>query len=631
VIGTAGHVDHGKTSLVHALTGVMTDRLPEEQRRGITIELGFAPWQVSDELLVSIIDAPGHRRLVHNMIAGASGIDLVLLIVAGDEGVMPQTREHVAACRLLGVARAIVAVTKLDRVDRELAELAGEEARELCEANGIAAEVVLCSARSGEGTDELRRAVVEAVRAGRTRRERRRARLAVDRVFTVHGAGTVVTGTLVDGALAVGGSVRVLGAARELGGTVRGLHVHGRACDRAEAPTRLAVNLGGVEREAVVRGAVLTDDAAVCETRVLDVWLEPIEPLARGSDATLHLGTARSTARIQPLGERDLLEGGLARLRLVEPLVAAGGDRFVLRGANVDGPAGAVIGGGTVLDARPPRTIRAQKREALLAALHEADATAAARALAEECAPASLLRRELASRFAIDATALGDAASRLARSELVAIGEGVWTTRSALEQLKAEGLELVAAHHEAHPLQAGMELQTLRAELARRGDERTAGAAIGELTSGGRAKLLAQGPVVRLATFDGARSNAAAAATLAKVTELVTAAGLDGLTEGELETAGLDAKLARGSLASLERTGAVVHAGRLWFDAAGVARVIALVKEHFLTYEVLTIAEVKERLGLSRKQAIPLLEHLDRQRVTLRAENGSDRRRGPNG
>lgn len=630
VLGTAGHVDHGKTSLVYALTGVATDRLPEEQRRGITIELGFAPWQVEEDLLVSIIDAPGHRRLVHNMIAGASGIDVVLLVVAADEGVMPQTREHVAACRLLGVTRAVIAVTKVDRAGTDLAELAGAEALELCEGQGIRADVVPCSARTGEGTDALRRAVVAAVSEGREPRARRFARLSVDRVFSVHGAGTVVTGTLVEGALAAGGRVRLLGADRELDALVRGLHVHGRACDRTEAPTRLAVNLGGVERDAVTRGMVLTDDPSIATTRRLDVWLDPIEPLRRGADASVHIGTARSVARVSPLGETELRDGGLARLRLGEPLVVRGGDRFVLRGANVDGPAGAVCGGGVVLDARPPPTVRVQKRQALLAAMHEADAPRALRLLADESAPASLRRAELASRFSIEAGPLAEGAARLPKGELVAIGDGVWVPREALDALKATALALVAAHHDAQPLQAGMEVQTLRSELARRGDERTAAAAIGELTSGAKARLLADGPTVRLADFTGARSNALAAATLARVTELVAAARLDGITEGELEAAGLEAKLARASLASLERTGAVVHAGKLWFDATAVTDVVALVREHFRASSTLSIAEMKDRLGLTRKQAIPLLEHLDRLRVTIRSPNGSDRLRGPN-
>jgi selenocysteine-specific elongation factor len=630
VIGTAGHVDHGKTSLVHALTGVQTDRLPEEQRRGITIELGFAPWRIDDTCLVSVIDAPGHRRLVHNMIAGASGIDVVLLVVAADEGVMPQTREHVAACKLLGVERAVIAVTKCDRTDAELAELAGEEARELLDRHGIEASVVRCSAKTGEGLDELRTAVVAAVGANRARRERRRARLGIDRVFTVHGAGTVVTGTLVEGALAVGTSIRVLGGERELTATVRGLHVHGEARERVEAPTRLAVNLGGLALAEVERGMLVTDDPMLAATRTLDVWLEPVEPVRRGSDAALFIGTSRSTARIQPLDVDTLIEGGPARLRLTEPIVARGGDRFVLRGANVDGPSGAVCGGGVILDAHPPRTIRASKRRALLEALHLGDAGVAVRHLAEELAPGALRRVSLNGRLALDVAVLGEAASRLAKTDLKAIGDGVWVWRAALEGLKQSAIARVRAHHEAFPLQPGMELQTLRAELIRLGDDQVGPAAIGELTSGTAPKLVVDGPTVRVAGFSGATSGSAAAATLARVKELALAAKLEGLGENELVEAKLDPKLSRAALASLERTGELIHAGSLWFDAVSVAELATRVRAHFTSHDVLTIAAFKEMTGLARKQTIPLLEHFDRQRLSLRAPNGSDRLRGPN-
>ncbi len=629
VIGTAGHVDHGKTTLVFALTGVATDRLPEEQRRGITIELGFAPWRIDDDLLISIIDAPGHRRLVHNMIAGASGIDVVLLVVAADEGVMPQTREHVAACKLLGVERAVVAVTKLDRAGPELAQLAGEEARELLIERGIAAEVVCCSAKTGEGTDELRHAVIAAVRQSRTRRERRRARLSIDRVFTVHGAGTVVTGTLVEGTLSVGSPVRVLGAERELAATVRGLHVHGDACERAEAPTRLAINLGGVALQDVTRGMVVTDDAAAVPTRVLDVWLEPIEPIARGSDASIFIGTDRSTARIQPVDGDALLSGGLARLRLTEPLVALGGDRFVLRGPNVDGPAGAVCGGGVVLDVHPPRTVRAHKREALLGALHDGDATAAVLALALERAPEAMRKSEFASRFSIDTAAMAEAASRLAKTELKNVGEGAWVERASFDELKSRAILLVREHHEAYPLQPGMELQTLRAELTRRADDLVASATLGELTSGTSPKLTATGPVVRVTGYSGAASGSAAAATLARVAEVVTRAGLEGIAENDLAVEKLDPKLARAALASLERSGAVVHAGKLWFDAPSVSALAARIREHLRTTDTLTIADFKTLSELTRKQTIPLLEHFDKVRLTIRSTNGSDRLRGP--
>ncbi|HVY47288.1 MAG TPA: selenocysteine-specific translation elongation factor, partial [Minicystis sp.] len=341
VIGTAGHVDHGKTTLVQALTGVDTDRLPEEKRRGITIELGFAPWKLDGELEVSLIDVPGHRRLVHHMIAGATGMELVLLVVAADEGVMPQTREHVAAAELLGLRRAVVAVTKLDRVGRDVAELAGEEARELL-GDRFDAEVVVCSARTGEGLDAVAHAVRRALEKLPPRAHGPRARLSVDRVFSVKGAGTVVTGTLVEGKIAQGAPLVIVGEAGVRATAARGLHVHDKAVTVAEAPTRLAVNLAGLALEDVARGDVLTDDRAARPTRLLDVVLEPGATVKSGQVAQVYVGTSRSSSRVDVLaaGETDDAAPALARLRLAHPLVALGGDRFVLRGSDVEGPAG---------------------------------------------------------------------------------------------------------------------------------------------------------------------------------------------------------------------------------------------------------------------------------------------------
>lgn len=627
-------MDHGKTSLVHALTGVMTDRLPEEQRRGITIELGFAPWKLDDEWLVSVIDAPGHRRLVHHMIAGASGIDVVLLVVAADEGVMPQTREHVAACRLLGVTKAVVAVTKLDRAGEELAELAGEEARELCAAHGIEATIVCCSAVTRVGLEALRSEVLRVVaasREGSKARVGRRARLAVDRVFAVRGAGTVVTGTLVEGELAAGLELRILGGARELVATARGLHVHGQACERAMAPTRLAINLGGVSQHELERGMIVTDDRGAEPSRTLDVWLEPVAPLRRGSDAAVFVGTARSTARLQPIGGDVLEEPGLARLLLATPLVALGGDRFVLRGAEVDGPAGAVCGGGVVLDARSSRTVRAHKRSELLSALRAGDAAASAIAMASEAAPRSVPMASLASRFCIEAARLIEAARALVGAGTLAFaGDGAFVLRSALDGLAKDAAALVRARHQAAPLDTGLELETLRAQLGQKTDAATVGLLLAELTKGVEPKLvLVDGRFVRLASFRGAGADSAATAALARTKELLATAKLDGMSETDLVTGGVPEKYMRASLASLERSLAVVHAGKLWFDAAAVDGLAARVREHFKTSDVLPIAALKEMAGLARKQAIPLLEHFDKLRLTRRGQDGSERVRGP--
>lgn len=627
VIGTAGHVDHGKTTLVYALTDVHTDRLPEEQRRGITIELGFAPWRISDDLLISVIDAPGHRRLVHHMIAGASGIDVVMLVVAADEGVMPQTREHIAACRLLGVQRAVIAITKADRADEELAEMAAEEAKDLLEEQGIAATAVVCSAKTGQGIDELRETVLKTVQQSLDKPRRAlRTRLSVDRVFSVKGSGTVVTGTLVEGALKVGETLRVIGATRELSATARGLHVHGDSCERAEAPTRLAVNLAGVAVKDLQRGDVLTNDPYVRTTRIVDVWLTPDQPLRRGSEATMFVGTARSVAKVQPLGGVDTLEEpGLVRLRLHTPLVVFGGDRFVLRGALIDSPTGAVVGGGVLLDAHPPKNLRASKRAAVLTALHGGAADEVMALLAAEQAPKLLSSKALPSRFAISLEELSAAATALtAAGKLIVVGDG-WASGDALAELRSHALAAVAQHHKAEPLDPGLRRQTLRGQLTT-----IAGPDVGTFVT---QQLLDEGALVledncvRLPSFKGVDADPAARKALEDARGHLLEAALQGMTEGAMnETLSANAKQVRAVLAALVRKKDAIHVADIWFDAAAVAQLRTQLVKHFERETSLTIAQFKELTGLGRRQSIPLLEHFDAAKVTKR--QGSDRVRG---
>jgi selenocysteine-specific elongation factor len=629
VIGTAGHVDHGKTSLVHALTGVMTDRLPEEQRRGITIELGFAPWKISDDLLVSVIDAPGHRKLVHHMIAGASGIDIVLLVVAADEGVMPQTREHIAACRLLGVTRSVVAITKIDRVDRDLGELAAEEATLLLEEHGIQAEAVLCSGKTGEGVDGVRAAMLKAIEEAEPVDRRGRVRLSVDRVFTVKGSGTVVTGTLVEGELREGAGLRILGPERDLATSARGLHVHGETRDLAHAPTRLAINLGGVSTQDVHRGDVITDDEHAQPTRVIDAWLQAIQPMKRGSEASIFVGTAHSTAKVQPVDKTDVLEtGGMARLRLTAPLVALGGDRFVLRGARLDGPAGAVVGGGVFLDSLPPRNIRASKRADLLAALYAEDASAAVLALAGENAPRALHKSALPSRFSIGADALAAAAGEaVAAGTLLTVGDGGWVTAAAIAALADRAVSIVGEHHKSAPLDPGLKTQTFREQMGALAGADVAEELIARITAGDAPLLIVDGDSMRLPSFKGAVADPKAAKALADSKRRLEESALNGVSENAMnESVGADPKTVKALLAKLVRDDDAIKTGGLWFHKPAVDDLQRKILAHLEAEGRLSIAQLKEMTGLGRKQSIPLLEHFDREKVTKR--DGSERVKG---
>ncbi len=330
-VGTAGHIDHGKTWLVRALTGKDTDRLPEEQARGISIDLGYAPLDLPDGRRLSLVDVPGHERFVRTMVAGATGIDLFLLVIDAGEGARPQTHEHLAILRLLGVERGVVAVTKADAVEPELLELAVAEAQELVPD----AEVVAVSAKTGAGLDELRAALSRA--AAESERDDAPTRLYVDRVFTLRGIGTVATGTLWSGRIAAGEALRAEPIARDV--RVRSVQVHDRSVDVAKAGQRVAVSLPGVERNELRRGDVLVEPGDYTVSYRLDVELEELAPIP--TRVIVHHGTSATLGRV-------VRAGTFAQLRLDAPVVAARGDRIVLR-------AGTTVGGGRVIDPAPPR------------------------------------------------------------------------------------------------------------------------------------------------------------------------------------------------------------------------------------------------------------------------------------
>jgi selenocysteine-specific elongation factor len=335
-VGTAGHIDHGKTWLVRALTGKDTDRLPEERARGISIELGYAPLELPDGRQLSLIDVPGHERFVRTMVAGATGIDLFLLVVDAGEGARPQTHEHLAILRLLGVERGVVAVTKADAVDSDTLELAVEEARELVPG----AKVVPVSAKTGLGLDELRASLSAVSNLVAQSHKLGPARLYVDRVFTLRGAGTVVTGTLWTGSVGAGDELLLEPRGREV--RVRNVQVHDRDVDRAKAGQRVALNLSGVGVDELRRGDALVAPNAYAKSYRVDVALEQLDAIPPA--VTLHHGTSQTAARVVRADERH------AQLRLAAPIVSARGDRFVLR-------AETTVGGGVVLDPAPPRRI----------------------------------------------------------------------------------------------------------------------------------------------------------------------------------------------------------------------------------------------------------------------------------
>jgi selenocysteine-specific elongation factor len=422
-VGTAGHIDHGKTWLVRALTGKDTDRLPEEQSRGISIDLGYAPLELADGRRFSLVDVPGHERFVRTMIAGATGIDLFLLVIDAQEGARPQTLEHLAVLRLLGVTRGVVAVTKADAVDEETLELALEEARELVPG----AEVVAVSAKTGVGLDELRAALA---RVPVEQRDAERAtRLYVDRVFSLPGAGTIATGTLWSGTIAAGDLVRVEPSARMA--RVRSVQVHDTAVEKAEAGQRVAVNLPALERRDLTRGDALVEPGHYPVSYRLDVKLEELTDIP--ADVTVHVGTKAVRARVARAGE-------YAQLRLAEQVVAARGDHVVLRTSTT-------VGGGTVLDPSPPRGLDVAR----LAVLERGDPAEIVRALVRE----PVTGRDLQARGVLTP---GELARGL--TAVRAAGEHVFS-EEWLDELRAGVRERLAARAASNPLDPGVPLAEL--------------------------------------------------------------------------------------------------------------------------------------------------------------------------
>jgi selenocysteine-specific elongation factor len=471
IIGTAGHIDHGKTALVGALTGVDTDRLKEEKARGISIDLGFAYLPAPDGSVLGFVDVPGHEKFIRNMLAGATGIDFVLLVVAADDGVMPQTREHLAIVDLLGIRHGIVALTKADLADaQQRAEIAAETARALATTGLAGAAIIPVSTVSGEGIDTLRAALFAAAAQFQARTIGGRFRLTVDRSFTLAGVGTIVTGTVMSGAVAVGGRVTV--SPSGLAARVRSIHAQNRSAERGKAGERCALNLAGegVSKNAIARGDMIVDPALHAPTARVDARLNLLasesRPLAHWTPVRLHHGSAEVGARVALLGDDPILPGGEARVQLVleTPIAAAVGDRFVLR----DTSAHRTLGGGSFIDLRGPARRRCTpERRALLDAHAIADPRSALAALLA-CPPHFID----VDAFARDRALTGaEIESLLAKADLLTLAAAATTlalSRAAASDLKGRIAAALTAFHREHPAQSGIDLQQLRRAQAPR-------------------------------------------------------------------------------------------------------------------------------------------------------------------
>ena len=620
VVGTAGHIDHGKTALVKALTGVDTDRWEEEKRRGITIDLGFAPLPLGADadLQASVVDVPGHEGFVKNMLAGATGIDVALLVIAADEGVMPQTEEHLAILELLGVRRGVPVLSKRDLVDDDWLALVRTEVADRLKASRVRWEApIAVSALTGDGLDTLRAALAKLAGDLPERPADDLFRLPIDRVFAVAGAGTVVTGSTWSGTVTVGDSVHLLptrGGEGRREARVRSIEVHGEAAQHAVPGRRTALALVGVDKDVLDRGDVAVTGPGWVATTTLDVALELLpnarKPLAVRTRIRVHLGTAEVLGRVAQVHAIDPGRSGLARLLLEGPIVARGGDRFVVRSFS---PV-TTIGGGVVLDPFPPRRPRVSERGL---AAQQAPGERLAR-LVEEAGLVGVTTRDLPVRLGIlpgDVSGVVD----LAGKGVLASGD-VLVARRALSAEVERLAGVVAAHHEAHPLDPGLSLQALRAAVTvRRGAGEVTGSVLDLLVEHGVKKQAFEvaGAVVRRPGWKATLESHAGGSGERLVRRLAEARWqLPTVAELQHEFADLTVPPL---LAHLAREGGVEQV-----DQERYATKPAL-EEFRRTLEAAlrelgraTPAQLRDRTGLTRKYLIPLLEWADRRGITKR-------------
>jgi selenocysteine-specific elongation factor len=615
VVGTAGHIDHGKTALVKALTGVDTDRWEEEKRRGITIDLGFAPLPLGAdaELQASVVDVPGHEGFVKNMLAGATGIDVALLVIAADEGVMPQTEEHLAILELLGVRRGVPVLSKRDLVDDDWLALVRTEVADRLKASRVRWEApIAVSALTGAGLDDLRTALAGVAADLIERPAQDHFRLPIDRVFAVAGAGTVVTGSTWSGTIAVGDSVRVLPLNREV--RVRSIEIHGEAAERAVPGRRTALALVGVDKDQLDRGHVAVTGPGWAATTTLDVALELLpnarKPLAVRTRIRVHLGTAEVLGRVAQVRSIAPGETGLARLLLEGPMVARGGDRFVIRSFS---PV-TTIGGGVVLDPFPPKRPRVSERGL---AAQQAPPERLAR-LVEEAGLVGVVIRDLPVRLGILPGEVSGVVD-LAGKGVLASGD-VLVARRALSAEVERLAAAVAAHHEAHPLDPGLSLQALRAAVAvRRGAGEVTGPVLDLLVEHGVRKQAFEvaGAVVRRPGWKATLESHAGGAGERLVRRLAEARWqVPTVAELQQEFADLTVPPL---LAHLAREGGVEQVDQERYATKPALEEFRHALE--VTLQELgraTPAQLRDRTGLTRKYLIPLLEWADRRGITKR-------------
>ncbi len=614
ILGTAGHIDHGKSSLVMALTGIDPDRLKEEKQRGITIDLGFADLRL-DGLTIGIVDVPGHERLIKNMLAGAGGIDIVLFVIAADEGVMPQSREHLAICNLLGIKAGIVAVTKSDLVDQDIVEVVVEEIRDFVRGTFLeGAPIVPVSSKTGHNLDKLKMQLQETAIGTMQKSPNGIFRLPIDRVFTLKGFGTVVTGTAVSGTISVDDTVEILPSGIKT--KVRGLHSHNQQVKSGLAGQRLAVNLQGVGKDDLQRGDVLVHCDTVVPTVRLDAeikLLKTAQPIKNRSSVHLHAGTSETTARVILHKLERLMPGdsAFAQLRLKHPIIAMAGDRFIIRRLSpVD-----TIGGGIVLDPTPP--IRRKKDDDAFIGIY---LTGDLKAKLEEKIKGNSLRgfnkQNLCGWACQDIITIDKAIGTLKQQGLVMEINETFFHMAHINEIHKNIVANLRSYHNKYPLQSGMSKEELRG-MFKQVDTKAFFKIIGLFN-----EIVTEKELIRLADFKPSLSQIDEGIKT-KILETLRASEFQPPAKQELAaTFSIKERQADDILKLLAKEGLLVRINdSLYMDRGGYEKMLGIIREFAKGKKEITVSEFREILGTTRKYALPFLEHLDGKKITMRVDS----------
>jgi len=612
ILGTAGHIDHGKSSLVKALTGIDPDRLKEEKDRGITIDIGFADLAYPEEgLTVGIVDVPGHEKLISNMLAGAGGIDMVLMVIAADEGIMPQSREHLAICDLLKIKAGLIVITKADLVEKEWLSLVADEIKDFVKGTFLEqAAIIPVSSKTGENLDSLKNAIKDLALTVRPKTSDGIFRLPIDRVFTLKGFGTVITGTAISGIIAVDAPVEILPAG--ITTKVRGLHSHGKSIQKAYAGQRIAINLQGVEKDDLQRGDVAVAPSSFMPTKTLDLFLElltHVPVLKNRSLVHFYVGTSETVARVI-LYEKEELKAGescFCQFRLQAPVIAVSGDRYIIRRFS---PL-ETLGGGEVLDPSPARRKRKDGIQDL-ALLHTGKLDEKLALKVEKAGPAGISAHAIHGWINADLTAMQNAIKGLVQSGLVIKHEDILVHKHAFDLLHDKIRALLKTFHKEQPLKPGMPKEEVRTLLNI--DPRLFNFLLASLK-----ELVVDKDLLRLKDFTIALSGAAEAHK-AKIIDLLTKGGfLPPLKTEMAEALKMDQKQINDILNILAKERSVVRVNEsIYLSATAYDKMISALKSFYAKKPELTVAEFRDLLNTSRKFALPFLEHLDAARVTLR-------------